>query len=87
MRALIQRVLRSSVAVGGDRIASIGPGLTVLVGITRDDGTAEMEHVVRKVLNMKLWPDPQTGKPWQRSAMSLGYGELSPRSVMHNLAI
>lgn len=76
MRAIIQRVLASSVVVEGETIASIGKGLCVLVGITQGDGEPEVEHIVRKVLNMKLWPDPDTDKPWQRSVMTMGYGEI-----------
>eukprot|EP01047_Picozoa_sp_COSAG01_P010121 COSAG01_NODE_425_length_17240_cov_29.899306_8_plen_202_part_00 len=76
MRAIIQRVLSSSVVVEGETIASIGKGLCVLVGITQGDGEPEIEHIVRKVLNMKLWPDPDTDKPWQRSVMTMGYGEI-----------
>ena len=37
MRALVQRVSRASVTVDGERVAEIGPGLLVLLGITHDD--------------------------------------------------
>ena len=42
MRALVQRVVRASVAVVADdgtveRVGEIGPGLCVLVGVTHDD--------------------------------------------------
>ena len=44
MRALAQRVTRASVSVGGERIAAIGPGLLVLLGITHDDGPEPLGH-------------------------------------------
>ena len=75
MRAIIQRVLSSSVTVGGETISSINKGLCVLVGITKGDTEKEVEQVVRKVLNMKLWPD-EKGRPWQSSVMAMGYEVL-----------
>ena len=44
MRALVQRVSEASVTVEGDRVAAIGPGLVVLLGITHDDDAARPEH-------------------------------------------
>ena len=37
MRALVQRVSEASVDVAGERVAAIGPGLLVLLGVTHDD--------------------------------------------------
>ena len=45
MRALVQRVSRASVEVEGERIAAIGPGLLVLVGIRDGDGEAEADRL------------------------------------------
>jgi D-tyrosyl-tRNA(Tyr) deacylase len=71
MRAIIQRVTSASVSVGGQLISSIGPGLCVLVGISRGDVEKDAEYICRKVLNMKLWDDPKSGKPWQQSVVRL----------------
>ena len=79
MRAIIQRVTSASVSVGGKQISAIGPGLCVLVGITRADADKDAEYICRKVLNMKLWDDPKTGKPWQRSVVRRSL------SVQHSL--
>ena len=40
MRALVQRVTRAAVEVDGSEVASIGPGLLVLLGVTHTDGEA-----------------------------------------------
>lgn len=57
MRALVQRVSRASVAVGGETVAAIGPGLLVLLGVTHDDDAAVAEKLARKVAALRVFPD------------------------------
>ena len=57
MRALVQRVARASVTVGGERVAEIGPGLLVLLGVRRGDGQVEADRVVRKLLALRIFED------------------------------
>jgi D-aminoacyl-tRNA deacylase len=57
MRALAQRVTRASVSVGGERIAVIGPGLLVLLGITHDDGPAQADRLADKVRALRVFAD------------------------------
>jgi D-tyrosyl-tRNA(Tyr) deacylase len=57
MRALIQRVTRASVAVEGETIGEIGPGLCVLVGVTHDDTPAIAEQLAAKVHGLRVFGD------------------------------
>jgi D-tyrosyl-tRNA(Tyr) deacylase len=57
VRALVQRVARASVTVGGDRIAEIGPGLLVLLGITHDDRPEHADRLAEKVRALRIFPD------------------------------
>src|ERR671915_1730276 len=57
MRALAQRVSRASVSVDGDRIAAIGPGLLVLLGITHDDGPEQADRLADKVRALRVFAD------------------------------
>ncbi len=57
MRALVQRVSQASVAVDGERIASVGPGLLVLLGVRRGDGEREADWIVRKLLALRIFED------------------------------
>jgi D-tyrosyl-tRNA(Tyr) deacylase len=57
VRALIQRVANASVTVGREVVGSIGPGLVVLVGISREDGPEEAEYVVAKTVNLRIFND------------------------------
>jgi len=55
MRALAQRVGRASVSVAGERVAAIGPGLLVLLGVTHDDGPAEADRLADKVRALRVF--------------------------------
>ena len=57
MRALVQRVTRASVSVGGERIAAIGPGLLVLLGVTHDDGLEHADRLADKVRALRVFAD------------------------------
>ncbi|KAJ1505236.1 D-tyrosyl-tRNA(Tyr) deacylase [Coelomomyces lativittatus] len=68
MRAIIQRVQNASVVVNEKQISSIGKGLCVLIGISSKDDTSDLEYIVKKILNMRLFDDPD-GTPWKRSVV------------------
>ena len=59
MRALVQRVARASVTVDGERVAAIGPGLLVLLGVRSGDGEAEADKLVRKLLALRIFEDDE----------------------------
>jgi D-tyrosyl-tRNA(Tyr) deacylase len=55
--ALLQRVSRSSVRVEGREIARIGRGLNILLGVLKGDGEAEIEKLVPKIVNLRIFAD------------------------------
>jgi D-aminoacyl-tRNA deacylase len=57
VRALVQRVSRASVTVDGERVAAIGPGLLVLLGVRRGDTEAEADKLARKLLALRIFED------------------------------
>jgi D-aminoacyl-tRNA deacylase len=59
MRALVQRVSSASVAVGGERVATIGPGLLVLLGVHVDDDEADADWLADKVRALRVFDDPE----------------------------
>ena len=59
MRALVQRVGRASVAVDGERVSAIGPGLLVLLGITHGDGPEQADRLAEKVRALRVFPDAE----------------------------
>jgi D-tyrosyl-tRNA(Tyr) deacylase len=50
-------VTSASVTVEGERIAAIGQGLLVLLGVRRGDGDAEADWIVRKLLALRIFED------------------------------
>ncbi len=59
MRALVQRVSRASVTVGGEQVAAIGEGLLVLLGVSREDTTADAEWLASKVMALRVFADAE----------------------------
>ena len=57
MRAVVQRVARASVTVGGEPVSSIGAGLLVLVGVATGDGEPEARWLAEKVRTLRVFPD------------------------------
>ncbi|XP_078261709.1 D-aminoacyl-tRNA deacylase 1 [Rhinoraja longicauda] len=72
MKAIIQRVAKASVTVGEEEMSSIGRGLCVLLGISVEDTQKDMEYMVRKILNLRLFED-ENGKHWCKSVMDKQY--------------
>ena len=57
MRIVIQKVTKSELSVEGRLFSSIGQGLLVLVGIECDDNDEDIEYLVKKICNMRIFED------------------------------
>jgi D-tyrosyl-tRNA(Tyr) deacylase len=57
VRALVQRVSAASVDVAGERVAAIGPGLLVLLGVAPADGEADADRLADKVRALRVFED------------------------------
>jgi D-tyrosyl-tRNA(Tyr) deacylase len=73
MRAVIQRVKKSSVKAGNEIVGQIGKGLLVLLGVARDDTAKDADYLANKIINLRIFEDPD-GK-MNRSLLEAG-GEL-----------
>src|SRR5689334_17672625 len=71
MRAVVQRVASARVRVDDRVTGAIGPGLLVLLGISRDDGPSDAQYLVRKVVEMRVFESAE-GKPMDRSVADVG---------------
>ena len=74
MRALLQRVSRASVMVGDETIASIGPGLLILVGVGRADTELTAEALARRATELRIFAD-DAGRT-NRSILDIGGSAL-----------
>jgi len=68
--AVVQRVSRASVRVGGETVGEIGRGLVVLVAIERDDTPRHLDWLSDKVVEMRVFDDSD-GR-MNRSALDVG---------------
>lgn len=60
MRAVVQRVTSASVDVDGERVAEIGLGLLVLLGVTHDDTRERASALARKVHGLRILRDERS---------------------------
>jgi D-aminoacyl-tRNA deacylase len=59
MRVVLQRVARASVSVDGERVAAIGAGFLLLVGIGAQDGDGEAERMAGKIASLRVFADAE----------------------------
>lgn len=57
MRALVQRVSQAAVDLEGERVAQIGPGMLVLLGVGRGDGAEQSARLADKVRALRIFDD------------------------------
>jgi D-tyrosyl-tRNA(Tyr) deacylase len=74
VRAVVQRVAEASVRVAGEQVASIGPGLVVLLGVATNDTETDADSLADKVLNLRVFPD-EAGQ-MNRSVLDVSGGLL-----------
>jgi D-aminoacyl-tRNA deacylase len=59
VRALVQRVSQAAVDVDGERVAQIGPGLLVLLGVRRGDTVEQADRLADKVRALRVFDDEE----------------------------
>jgi D-tyrosyl-tRNA(Tyr) deacylase len=59
VRALVQRVSQAAVDVEGDRVAQIGPGMLVLLGVGVGDGEEQVDRLADKVRALRIFDDAE----------------------------
>jgi D-tyrosyl-tRNA(Tyr) deacylase len=74
VRAVVQRVSRAEVRVGGECCGRIGPGLLALVGAGKADGPAQADALADKIVQLRIFED-DAGK-MNRSLLETGGGLL-----------
>lgn len=57
MKVVIQRVSSASVTIATNKVASIGNGMLVLLGIEDEDASEDIQWLVNKIVNLRIFPD------------------------------
>ncbi|MBT7003216.1 MAG: D-tyrosyl-tRNA(Tyr) deacylase, partial [Chloroflexi bacterium] len=76
MRAVIQRVNRASVIVAGEITGSIERGLCLLIGITHADTQDDLNYIVDKTLNMRIFAEESGDSGFDQSVQDVAGGIL-----------
>ena len=59
MKALVQRVSQAAVDVEGERVAQIGPGMLILLGVGVGDGEEQADRLADKVRALRIFDDAE----------------------------
>ncbi len=59
MRVVIQRVLQAQLSIDGKIYSEIGQGLVILIGIENADTQADIDWLVHKIKNLRIFNDAQ----------------------------
>lgn len=70
MKAWVQRVLEASVDIGGERVAEIGQGYLVLLGVTHTDTEKAADEIANRICTLRIFED-DAGKT-NRSLVDVG---------------
>ena len=57
MKAVIQRVSKSSVTINGNKVASISEGFLILLGIVNEDNLDDIKWLSNKIVNLRIFGD------------------------------
>ena len=57
MKAVIQRVLSASVSIDGKGVGSINRGLLILLGVSQEDTSIDLEYLVKKTVGLRIFKD------------------------------
>ena len=70
MKALLQRVSQASISQNDKIIASIGPGMAILIGVAQGDTEEDAQYLAHKIPNLRIFEDNE-GK-FNLSALDIG---------------
>lgn len=59
MRAVVQRVKRARVEVGGQTVGEVGPGLLIFLGVGEEDSEKDCDYLANKIAHLRIFSDDQ----------------------------
>jgi D-tyrosyl-tRNA(Tyr) deacylase len=74
VRAVVQRVSSARVVVDGEVVGEVGPGLCVLLGVSRTDGEDDAERLAGRIARLRIFENEESR--FDRSLLDVGGGAL-----------
>ena len=71
MIALLQRVSSSKVEVEGKVVGEIGRGINILLGVEKGDTESDIDLLVEKIVNLRIFPSEDGKKDFDRSLLDI----------------
>ena len=62
MKAVLQRVKQAEVKVAGETVGRIAKGVLVFLGVEKGDGLPQVEAMVKKISQLRMFPSPEGGR-------------------------
>jgi len=81
MRVVVQRIKEASVSIGEKKIAEVGSGLLVLLGVAESDTEEQVQKLAQKIATLRIFPD-EDASPERSRRMN-----LSVRDVAHSSSL
>lgn len=75
MRTVIQRVQQASVKIENEKVAEIGKGVLILLGIEAGDDQEDLEWLVRKIANLRIFDD-------ERNVMNVSLKAINAEAIV-----
>ena len=72
MRFVIQRVSNAKVTVDGEVSGEIGDGMAILCGISREDSADDIDYLVSKTVNLRIFRATDDSSGFDRSLLDIG---------------
>lgn len=75
MKIVLQRVSEAKVEVDGETIGQIDGGYLLLLGVTHGDSAKDIDFLVEKIMNLRLFPEQAENKHFEKSILEI-QGEI-----------
>ena len=71
MKVLLQKVTEAKVTVEDEVVGQIGSGVLLFLGVTHEDSEKEVDQLIDKVINLRIFPGEDAGRHFDKSILEV----------------